>query len=291
MIRPLLWALVIATIAKTHAEILYTEVSGLDAAKTASELTMVMEQSGRVLWADPRDDLLIKGLQKAVVNQESLRLDVRDDDGMILGISSVKGKKPKDNKPAWPSDEDEVAIADAGYLPTTFSSRADAQSAFNSMDGRTKSDSQCYNRAHMWTYDLQRTRGIQSMKLFLFFTRRYIRGYNYKWWFHVTPLTYVSGYGEQTMDRSFTRGPLNVRTWTNIFMRNDAQCRSVSSYSQYANHQEEEWCYLIRMPMYYRQPIDVQQYESRGRVLTGWSSYELRQARRQAFIYWWNYNP
>ncbi len=265
-----------------HARFVTTKVVDLES--KSGEDTIVMLEDGKVLWLDEADAATATALKDA--KGADLALDYDPASHKLLGAHMV----------ALPEEEAPVEYEDptANFTPTVISSMAAAQSAFNSMDRRTKRDSQCYNRAHGWAYDLWRTRSISSNKLFLFFTRKYIRAYRYHWWFHVTPMAHVqtdAGVVEKTLDRSFTRGPLSVRTWTNIFMRNDAECRSVTRYSTYRNNQQAEWCYLIRASMYYRTPSDLDSLERRGRTETRWVTSEIRSARRQAFIYWRNYNP
>jgi hypothetical protein len=93
------------------------------------------------------------------------------------------------------------------------------------------------------------------------------------------------------MDRSFTTSPVSIRTWTNIFMKNQAQCPIVERYSHYRNYQEDQYCYLIRAFMYYSTPRDLEYLETQGRLETSWNIAELRAGRQQAFINWQNYDP
>lgn len=250
----------------------------------SGEDTLVKLRHGRVLWLPSYEKSLALDLESLANDKERIRFDYNEATGVIEGLATAKEDETVEDE----EEEPEYLMAD--YDPSNLPNLATAQSYFNSMDSRTKSESQCYNRAHGWAYDLWRTRSLNSMKLFLFFTSKYIRAYRYHWWFHVTPMTYIGGV-EHTLDRSFTRGPIQVKTWTNIFMKNDAQCRSVSYYSHYRRNQNAEWCYLIRASQYYRTPSDLELYERNGRTETKWITSELRQARRQAFIYWRNYDP
>lgn len=267
-----------------QARFIESKVVDVDVAGANDEV-MVMLESGEVLWLEAAEQETIKALKAVSQRKSNVALDYDPTTHKLLGAHVTDADDPT---PA------EYMEPQAFYTPTVLRSQDNAQAAFNTMDKRTKSDSQCYNRAHGWAYDLWRTHRINSQKLFLFFTRKYIRAYRYHWWFHVTPTTYVQtegGVQERILDRSFTRGPLAVRTWTNIFMRNDAECRVVTRYSSYRNNQQAEWCYLIRASMYYRTPNDLDLLERRGRQETVWVTSEVRQARKQAFIYWRNYNP
>ncbi len=286
-----LWLIGLTAGLSANAAVLETRLAAVEEPEGRQRGVMVLaEEEGHVLWADERDAVLVAALKEAEAQGRALRIEYRAGaKKRIVGVELLaEDPFTKEHDPTDPTPtEPEEAVA---YTPSVLSS-SQAQSAFFSMDRRTKSSSQCYNRAHGWAYDMWRTRGIYSEKLFLFFTRKYIRAYNYHWWFHVVPMVQVSGIGSQPMDRSYAGGPRNVRTWTNIFMHNNAECPFVSKYSDYRNHQFEQWCYLIRRPMYFRQPLDIRRQEQTGRVKTSFLTWEVRQARRQAFIHWRSYNP
>jgi hypothetical protein len=99
-------------------------------------------------------------------------------------------------------------------------------------------------------------------------------------------MVYVGGTTQpfwRTLDRRYTSGPLSTKTWTDIFMRNDALCPVVYTYSRYRNHQYEESCYLIPTSMYFWQPLDIQRQESTGYVKTQFFSSQINAAYQEAF--------
>lgn len=255
-----------------------------------SDRVMVMaETEGRVLWVNAADTTMVTAFESAAASESFIRVDYDLTTGTVNGAVLL-------NKKVATSSARTTGVNKDGdrFQPTIFSSVAQAQSYFNTMDGQTKDDSQCYNRAHGWAYDLWTQYRINSLKIFIFFTRRYIREYNYQWWFHVSPMTLVGQSGrnaEYVMDRSFTQGPVDVRTWTNIFMKNDANCPHVRYYTDYRNNQDAQYCYLMKTIMYYSTPRDLEYLESQGRYETDWVYSELREGRRQAFINWQRYNP
>jgi hypothetical protein len=135
---------------------------------------------------------------------------------------------------------------------------------------------------------------VDSMKIFIFFTSRYIREYRYKWWFHVAPYVLIAQNNmsvEHVMDVSFTNGPTLMRAWTDYFMQNNAPCASVNTYTEYRRNQEAQYCYLIRANMFYRSPRDLELLDTQGRQELGWNLSEVAEARRQAFRNWDRYNP
>lgn len=254
-----------------------------------NRMMVLAETDGRVLWVNAEDKLLSEAFETASQTGRHVRIDYDYEEGTVLGVELLAKRPDSDSSLSSGSSN-----KDNGYQPTVFSSTSQAQSYFNTMDGQTKDDSQCYNRAHGWAYDLWTQYRINSLKVFIFFTRRYIREYSYKWWFHVSPMVLVGQRGqnyEMVMDRSFTRGPVDVKTWTNIFMKNNANCPHVRYYTDYSRNQEAQYCYLMKTIMYYSTPRDLEYLESRGRYETDWNYAELKAGRQQAFINWQRYDP
>jgi len=270
-----------------QAAVMETRIAGVDAPAGEKKVMILAETEGRVLWVNATEKVLVKAFSIAAESAAVLKVTYNVDSGMVESAQTLS-KTLEESAPAL--NEQKVDE----YYPTVFRSRQEAQTYFNTMDNQTKDDSQCYNRAHGWAYDLFNQYRINSLKIFLFFTRRYIREYDYKWWFHVSPMTLVGDRGyntEYVIDRSFTQGPVEVQAWTNIFMKNRVQCPQVRFYSQYSQNQEAQYCYVMKTIMYYSTPRDLEWLETRNRYETDWNMEELRTGRRQAFINWQRYNP
>ena len=175
-----------------------------------------------------------------------------------------------------------------GYSLTSIYNLDDANKLFRSQRTRTKRRSQCYNRAHVWSYELKK-RGVNSGKIWIFFTKRYIKEYRYKWWFHVAPYIKVKGQSESiVMDREFTRKPETETKWKNIFMKNNAPCTTVEYYSDYRNYfwNGPKFCYIIKSSMYYWQPFNIENLEKGEPEKKSWVTKELEQAYRNAIRGW-----
>jgi hypothetical protein len=251
-----------------------------------TQIPVMAEAEGRVLWVDARDTDLISALRMAQKEGRTVRVDFNEADGFLNGVELLA--QEVEAATATPAADEKD-----NFMPSVLDF-ATADSVFDAMDGRTKWKSQCFNRAHGWAYDMNRRFGINSMKMFIFFTSRHIREYKYKWWFHVAPYVLVAQDNmsvEHVMDVSFSRGPTTTRNWTNYFMEGDWECKSVQRYSEYRQNQESQHCYLIRANMFYRSPRDLEQLETEGRQELGWNLDEVREARKQAFKNWRNYNP
>jgi len=258
------------------ATFITTGITGLDVSPDPAEDVLVMATSGDVLWAPSGDARLLATLKTAIETKQLIELEVTEK-SLILRGKLLLEKVHSSQTTEFAEESNFLA-----YEPTRFSTLRQITQAFTSMERRTRSGSQCYNRAYVWGHDLWQERGVNSMKLFLFFTTKYIREFRYKWWFHVSPMSYL-GDEEYVMDRLFTRRPLRPQTWTNIFMHNNAVCKSVTDYADYHKDDPVEYCFLIRSTMYYYGPTTVR-LRDQGVERTKWNSGTLRAARREAFF-------
>ncbi len=168
------------------------------------------------------------------------------------------------------------------YNPTVLSSWSQASTMFTKMRRDYQGESQCYNRAHVWAYEEWKRSGSNLMKIFVFYTRKYIREYRFYWWFHAIPAVYV-GSELVTLDRRYARGPLSMKPWTDIFVRSRRSCPVISRYSTYRNNQETEHCYVHPASMYFWQPYDLDNYERRGTEKTQFYSSQVNHAYWEAF--------
>lgn len=157
-----------------------------------------------------------------------------------------------------------------GYQVSAYSTEAEGLKLFKSMRTDTRKKSQCYNRAHVWSYEMNKKmingKRIQLGKTWLFFSRKYIREYKYKWWFHIAPYLKQKDIKDDifVMDRKFTRKPLRLKDWTDVFMHNDAECSEVKFYSDYRSRMYTEECFIINSSMYYWQPNELKKLEETG---------------------------
>lgn len=193
--------------------------------------------------------------------------------------SVTRIEPPQDAVKSYTFDSEEM------YHPTVLESMDVAQTHFQT--GRfVEKESQCYNRAHIWSYEWYLKNHIQSNKTWLFFTRKYIRKFKFEWWFHVSPSMHVKDNGtvrEKIMDVKYARGPIDLKRWTDIFMRNNANCPVVKTYSDYANYPETGWCYVMRTSMFYYQPFDIEMKETWGAIKGNWYDSEVKAAYLEAF--------
>lgn len=172
------------------------------------------------------------------------------------------------------------------FAPTDLQSVEKATEIFNSMlnDG-DKGRSQCFKRAHMWAYDMWSKLNIQSEKLFIFYTKRYAILEDFEWWFHVAPMVTAGG-EEYVLDGTFMEKPITVKEWKDHFIKsNKITCPVIDTYQEFENNQWNRLCYLMKVPMYYFSPLNIENRDKKGQERNHWVLDELQDARR-AFKNW-----
>jgi hypothetical protein len=254
-----------------------TDIYDVDYGFPGEEI-LVLLGNGRVAKINPEktDYLSILTESKRMKKEVAITLDK---DRYIVSIEFLPNST---HTGFFPKETNEALNT---YIPTTVANMSTAQKYHNK--GRhSPKESQCFNRALVWSYEWYKDHSLKSMHMFVFFTRNYIRRYNFEWWWHIAPYVHVMHDGkvvERLMDIKYTKGPVTVQQWTNIFMRNDAQCRVVTKYSDYADHPYTGDCYLMRTSMYFYQPSELQMNESWGFTKNNFVRDQLKEAYREAF--------
>lgn len=258
------------------AETVFSRISAIDLPKRNSEpILLLIENEGRVLKVSPT---LYEQLKPDLNRFKHLEFRFEVNADRWVQSLQVSESEPHDSFSVELSNE---------FQPTVFSTLNEATEVFKRLNPYYRNRSQCFNRAHIWSYEMNQKDQVKSMKVFLFFTRKYIREYNWSWWFHVSPFVYVSDAQgnpeERVMDYRFVKEPSLMRDWTDYFMRSKSFCPTVQRYSDYENHEEESYCYLIKAPMYYWQPSDLETLETEGQVKSNFVDWEVSAAYRQGF--------
>jgi hypothetical protein len=251
-----------------------------------------------VLGSDARVYEIDKS-QSETIKQAKIALEYKDE--VILTLSSNKNVNVRDriikielnnisnsndiqNEDSTPTPLDNFTVS--MITPET------GKELFSSMNRRTRRRSQCYNRAHVWSYEIfkkfstaQKTMNLG--KVWIFFTQKYIREFKHKWWFHIAPYTqFKDSVKTFVMDRSYTKKPVALREWTDIFMKNDAKCKEVKYYSHYRQNQQSESCFIIKSSMYYWQPFNIENLEKGEAQKTKFDITELERAYKNAIRRW-----
>ena len=172
------------------------------------------------------------------------------------------------------------------FAPTDLQTYENAVKVFNDMlnDG-DKNRSQCFKRAHMWAFDMWSKSNIYSEKIFMFYTKRYQILEDFNWWFHVAPMVTAGGV-EYVMDGTFMKKPTPVKEWYNWFLHTDKiTCPEITTYQEFENNHWNRLCYIMKVPMYYFRPLDMENRDKIGEQRNHWLLEELQDARK-AFKNW-----
>ena len=254
-----------------------SQIHDIDYGKPGEE-TLVFLKSGQVVRLKSSETKTIQDLEQAKRTQKWLEFEINDhreiENYEALPFSSSKTKN------FFP-----LHLLDEDFVPTVVENSELLKTYFHEAKYVNK-ESQCYNRAHIWSYEWFTKNAINSNKTWLFFTRKYIRKFKFEWWFHVSPSIRVMEDGvlkEKVMDVKYTRGPVDLKNWTDIFMRDDANCSMVKTYSDYANYPESGSCFTMRSSMYHYQPVDIESKETWGTTKASWYDTEIKQAYLEAF--------
>ena len=167
------------------------------------------------------------------------------------------------------------------FAPTDLQSLEVASNIFSTMlnDGDRRR-SQCFKRAHMWAFDMWSKMNISSQKVFIFYTQRYIQLEDFEWWFHVAPMVVVKG-EEYVLDGTFMNKPITVKEWQNYFIKSDKiTCPVIANYDEYSKNQWSRLCYLMKVPMYFFSPLDIENRDVNKMARNHWVLEELQDARR-----------
>lgn len=172
------------------------------------------------------------------------------------------------------------------FAPTDLQTYEEAVKVFNNMlnDGN-KGRSECFQRAHIWSFDMWSKSNIASEKIFMFYTKRYQILEDFNWWFHVAPMVTAGGV-EYVMDGAFTKKPTPVKEWYSSFIRTDKiTCPEITDYQEFENGHWNRLCYIMKVPMYYFRPLDMENRDKIGELRNHWVLEELQFARK-AFKKW-----
>lgn len=255
-----------------------TQIYNIDLGDSPEDDALVFLSNGKVSKLHQQDQGSLMALMEAKDRKSWVNITLDETRQIIALSSSDKADSPQ-------FIESNHFKGFRVFKPTVIESMTKARTIFNDARYNPK-ESQCYNRAHVWSYEWRMNHNLMTSKIWLFFTRKYIRKYNFDWWFHVAPMFHVN-MGNRMMERvadvKYARAPLQIKQWTDIFLRNDAECPLVENYSDGADYPESRWCYTMKSNMYYYQPADLEAKEKYGTDRNSWNEEEVKGSYLEAF--------
>lgn len=269
-----------------------THVVHMENGLNNADTEVFVSYDGRVfnLEAD-REDLREK-LEYARENNLEVELEVED--SMVLHPDTVERIEDvqiiEEIAPEL-QESDALLTPMTGYSPSNVESYEKANEIFLSLNDSTKWFSQCFNRAHIWAKEMFDNYAVHSMKILIYYTKRYRREVSKKWWFHIAPMVSVNG-DFYVMDREFTRNPVTDTEWEQIFTKKmgdtDYRCKKIDNIKEFYNEENtnNEFCNIQHTSMYYWEPNDMSRLDKTGAEKTTWVNWELRVAAKEAFRKW-----
>lgn len=236
-----------------------------------SENTLIYFEDGRVGFLNDKD-----GTAERLSKGQFVRVKLSPDH-TILSLESASSDQEKGSDVNQPETE---------YIPTILPNLKAATAIFKKMNRKWTKSSECYNRAHIWNYEEYQRSGLKSKKVFIFFTSRYIRKYNFKWWFHAIPTVLVkinNSIVERALDPRYVSKPLPMKIWSDVFVKTKRACPVITKYSTYYENQLKEDCYFHYSSMYMWKPRDLEVLEMRGESKDNFVDYDIRKAYKQGF--------
>ena len=94
------------------------------------------------------------------------------------------------------------------YTPSNLTSYDSLNEAFSKLSQNNKRRSECFDRAHYWSYQMHHDLNLNSVKYFVFFTKKYKREIHGEWWFHVAPGLKLQSQ-EYVLDPEFLTKPVS----------------------------------------------------------------------------------
>ncbi len=265
-----------------------TRIHDIDHGDHITDDALVFLASGQVMKINVNNTDLLEKLNESLQNHETVSLEVNENREILDVLPQLEKSVSTETEPVpQPLQEPKLLGPDpmSGYTPSVLTPE-NVKSYFREMRHASKEETQCFNRAMVWTYEMRVKHNVYSQKVWIFFTRKYIRKYNFEWWFHVSPMVRMIVDGqvkERVIDRKYSSGPLPIQKWGNIFLRDDFKCPTVHSYSDHANYPEAGSCFYMKSPMYYYQPVDLEFLEKYGNVQSSWNETNVRAAYAEAF--------
>jgi hypothetical protein len=275
--------IIIFTILSFSSFAFETEISEVHISSHSDHPILVFfSKDGMVGKLPNRDIKKLVLLSNAIKTHQLFDVET-DEDRVIQSAKVIERKSTLSEQFSFETDPHSFSNQ---FVPTVLPSMNEANEIFKELNPYYRGRSECYNRAHIWSYEENKIRNLNSMKVFLFFTSKYIWDYNWNWWFHVSPFVLVKengGVTENVIDYRFMSGPTKMQQWTNYFMVPKVVCPTVEKYSDYELHQNESYCYLIKKSMYFWQPSDIDYLERSGVEKTSFIQDEIDYAYWQGF--------
>lgn len=273
----LLFATFLAFQSLAKADEIVTTVFNVLESKKTEKILVLSGRDGRV-YRYSKSEKNLKYLKSFIGSVVKLTFIDYKNESFITNISKVN---------EWEVGEVEMELNYFRYhqlrtfAPSDLQSEEKVSQVFSSMinDG-DKVWSQCFKRAHIWAFDMWSKLGLSSQKIFIFYTERFTLLEDFQWWFHVAPMVVANG-AEYVLDSTFFDKPVTLNEWQHYFIKSDnITCPVIEKFQDYEAGHYKRLCYLMKVPMFYFSPLDIQARDKKGIERNHWELEELQDARR-----------
>jgi hypothetical protein len=181
---------------------------------------------------------------------------------------------------------------------TIIESKAKAEEIYSDLRSDDRPVSQCFYRAHTWCRQMDTQCNVKSSKIFIFYTPRYQKEVDGKWWFHVAPMVHVKGENgkvtEYIFDKTFNvnvnqdgkDAPTTAEQWTKHFSHG-RPCKIMDNFQEFLNEREkpissQAFCFIRKTPMYNWSPADIESGDCANppRSRNQWDYNELKKSEK-----------
>ncbi len=195
-----------------------------------------------------------------------------------LGVISVAHEDDEESI----LNDPKILTAFNSYQLTDVGNEADVNAIYDELrtDLLNNPKNNCYERAHVWSYQMQQSRQIQSGKIFLFYAYGPGGSWNFNemgWWFHVAPYV-ISGNQEFVMEKMFDLNtPLRMQDWLKK-QTGGKVCKELNGTEfdlldsiprKYSMPSTQAPCYYRKAPMTYHLPINVYNHDVKKQSVLG----------------------
>jgi hypothetical protein len=169
---------------------------------------------------------------------------------------------------------------DHGYQYSLLDSVQTVDRVFNNLRDDDRRRTQCFDRAHNWSYDLDQQFHIKNFKVFIFYTKLFREKVDSKWDFHVAPMVASKDSKNPiVLDKTFMEKATPLPEWVNYFSKGKS-CLYVNTYPEDYGVDKSNWCYILQVPMYYYGPDSIEAVDvKRGMAPTRWKESEVTTAK------------
>jgi hypothetical protein len=274
MLRILLLQVAILLSSIAQAEELTSRLVDFVPASENGDMALAYLESGRVLRisATRSSNFQIASLSALIGKTDRLRITFNDlgDEDEILDLHRLPPPAfhPENSPPSLTTQE--------GIEPQAPS----ATKLFSFLVAKKlRKSSQCFERAYLWSHQMQKSFGLSSGKVFVFFSPDFIKKNRFRWWFHVAPTTSVGQQG-LVLDATYTTGPRTVQGWLDDITPVRVNCQTITTFAGKPSLPRKPDCVLRYTNMYVFGSNHLRQVDQKGRLPAGWMPWALNQSKR-----------